>query len=198
MSQSQLLFMLLPKHCSANLLRPSNRKTVQTAAYVNQISKQLHTRGPFLIIAPLSTIPHWYREFTGWTDLNTIVYHGTANDRERAREDEFAFPEDRVQASNVGLRQRYLNKVAKRWRQKWEKTWMVEVVITTPEMLVTEDFRELAAIDWEILVVDEAHRLKNHKSKLAVNLREGNFVFNHSLLLTGTPLQVSHVNDVRS
>ena len=75
---------------------------------------------------------------------------------------------------------------------------MVEVVITTPEMLVTEDFRELAAIDWEILVVDEAHRLKNHKSKLAVNLREGKFVFKHSLLLTGTPRQVSHVNDLSS
>jgi len=71
---------------------------------------------------------------------------------------------------------------------------MIEVVITTPEMLVTEDFRELAAIDWEILVVDEAHRLKNHKSKLAVNLRDGNFTFKRSLLLTGTPLQVSHVN----
>lgn len=174
-----------------------HRKTIQTATYVNQVAKQLHTRGPFLIIAPLSTIPHWYREFTGWTDLNTIVYHGSANDRERAREDEFAFPEDRVQASNVGLRQRYLNKVAKRWRGKWEKTWMVDVVITTPEMLVTEDFRELAAIEWEVLVVDEAHRLKNHKSKLAVNLREGNFTFNHSLLLTGTPIQVSHVNNAK-
>jgi SNF2 family DNA or RNA helicase len=99
-----------------NYIDASNRKTIQTATYVNQVAKQLHTRGPFLIIAPLSTIPHWYREFTGWTDLNTIVYHGSANDRERAREDEFAFPEDRVQASNVGLRQRYLSKVAKRWR----------------------------------------------------------------------------------
>jgi len=38
------------------------------------------------------------------------------------------------------------------------KTWMVEVVITTPEMLVTDDFKELAAVEWEILVVDEAHR----------------------------------------
>lgn len=40
------------------------------------------------------------------------------------------------------------------------RTWMVEVVITTPEMLVTDDFKELAAIEWEILVVDEAHRKK--------------------------------------
>jgi chromodomain-helicase-DNA-binding protein 7 len=158
-------------------------KTIQTATYVNTVSQQLGTRGPFLVIAPLSTIPHWYREFTGWTDLNTIVYHGSANDRERAREDEFAFPKDRVE--DVAYNQRYLMKVAKRWRASWEKTWMVEVVITTPEMLVTDDFTELMAIKWEILVVDEAHRLKNHNSKLAQNLRDSRFEINHTLLLTG-------------
>ena len=65
---------------------------------------------------------------------------------------------------------------------------MVEVVITTPEMLVTEDFAELAAVKWEILVVDEAHRLKNHNSKLAQNLRDSRFEFQHSLLLTGVRL----------
>eukprot|EP00584_Thalassiosira_punctigera_P005019 CAMPEP_0172532664 /NCGR_PEP_ID=MMETSP1067-20121228/5630_1 /TAXON_ID=265564 ORGANISM="Thalassiosira punctigera, Strain Tpunct2005C2" /NCGR_SAMPLE_ID=MMETSP1067 /ASSEMBLY_ACC=CAM_ASM_000444 /LENGTH=2277 /DNA_ID=CAMNT_0013317209 /DNA_START=169 /DNA_END=7002 /DNA_ORIENTATION=+ len=162
-------------------------KTVQTATYVYTVSQQLVTRGPFLIVAPLSTIPHWYREFTGWTDLNTIVYHGSYNDRERAREDEFVFPSDRVE--NVAFNQRYLQKVAKKWRAKWERTWMVEVVITTPEMLVTEDFAELAAVKWEILVVDEAHRLKNHNSKLAQNLRDDRFAFKHSLLLTGTPIQ---------
>ncbi len=158
-------------------------KTIQTATYVNTVSRQLATRGPFLVVAPLSTIPHWYREFTGWTDLNTIVYHGSANDRERAREDEFAFPEDRI--DGVAHNRRYLAEVAKRWRGKWEKTWMVEVVITTPEMLVTDDFTELMAVRWEILVVDEAHRLKNHNSKLAQNLRDPRFVFNRSLLLTG-------------
>jgi len=62
---------------------------------------------------------------------------------------------------------------------------MVEVVITTPEMLVTDDFAELAAIKWEVLVDDEAHRLKNHNSKLAQNLRDQRFEFNQSLLLTG-------------
>ena len=177
------LFSLVPFNTSYVAIS----KTIQTAAYVNTVSEQLATRGPFLIVAPLSTIPHWYREFTGWTDLNTIVYHGSAMDREHAREDEFPFPEDKVQ--NVAFNQRYLSKVARKWRGKWEKTWMVEVVITTPEMLVTEDFAELAAVKWEILVVDEAHRLKNHNSKLAQNLRDNRFEFNHSLLLTGTPIQ---------
>lgn len=61
---------------------------------------------------------------------------------------------------------------------------MAQVVITTPEMLVTDDFNELTAVKWDLLVVDEAHRLKSHSSKLAVNLRDSRFVFHHTLLLT--------------
>ena len=157
---------------------------------MSDVATQLATRGPFLIVAPLSTIPHWYREFSQWTDLNTIVYHGSANDRERVRIDEFAFAKDRDKIGKVGVNEKYLNKVRNQWKGgKWERTWMAQVVITTPEMLVTDDFAELAAVEWEILVVDEAHRLKNHASKLANNLRDSRFVFNHSLLLTGTPIQ---------
>lgn len=118
------------------------------------MSKTLKTRGPFLIVAPLSTLPHWYREFTGWTTLNTVVYHGLADDRNRAREDEFAFPSDRVDA--VGMNQYYLQKVARQWRADWQKQWMVEVVITTPEIMIASDWPELKAIEWEIIVVDEA------------------------------------------
>jgi chromodomain-helicase-DNA-binding protein 7 len=35
----------------------------------------------------------------------------------------------------------------------------------------------------------QAHRLKNHSSKLAVNLRHKDFKFQHKILLTGTPIQ---------
>lgn len=33
-------------------------------------------RGPFLVIAPLSTIANWEREFRAWSDINIVVYHG--------------------------------------------------------------------------------------------------------------------------
>ena len=35
--------------------------------------------GPFLVVVPLSTVEHWRREFEGWTDMVTCVYH----DRQR-------------------------------------------------------------------------------------------------------------------
>jgi len=161
-------------------------KTVQTAIYINTAATYLHKWGPILIVAPLSTIPHWQREFTGWTNLNTIVYHGSLKDRELIRSFEFAYEADRP--SNASS-QRFLHKCHKKKYADWERTWMVDVVITTPEMLVCDDFTELMAIKWEILVVDEAHRLKNHSSKLAVNLRDDRFDFGSTLLLTGTPIQ---------
>lgn len=124
----------------------------------------------------------------GWTGLNTIVYHGTADDRDRIRKYEFAYEEDRPES--VGPNALYLRKCK---GYKNDGPWMATVVITTPEMLVAEGWNELASVKWEVLVVDEAHRLKNHTSKLAVNLRRDEFTFKHKILLTGTPIQ----NDVK-
>jgi len=50
-------------------------KTIQSIAYVNEICNY-GIPGPFLVIAPLSTIGNWQREFETWTDLNVITYHG--------------------------------------------------------------------------------------------------------------------------
>jgi chromodomain-helicase-DNA-binding protein 7 len=161
------------------------------------INTRLHARGPFLIVAPLSTIPHWQREFSGWTGMNTIVYHGSQKDREVIREFEFAYECDRPQGG-VGINQRYLNKCHKRKSTKSERIWMTQVIITTPEMLVTDDFNELTAVEWELLVVDEAHRLKSHSSKLAVNLRDDRFVFKNTLLLTVSTGVVIHTFSIRS
>ncbi len=37
--------------------------------------------GPYLVIAPLSTLPHWQREIEAWTELNCILYHGDQESR---------------------------------------------------------------------------------------------------------------------
>ena len=163
-------------------------KTLQTCSFVNLVATRLNRGGPALVIAPLSTLAHWQREFEAWTHLNAIVYHGSAKDREFIREHEFAYPVDRPK-DGVPANVRYLKKCMGKKKSRAERIWMAQVVITTPEMITTEDFAELTAVEWEVLVVDEAHRLKNHSSKLATTLRDGRFSFNHTLLLTGTPIQ---------
>jgi SWI/SNF-related matrix-associated actin-dependent regulator of chromatin subfamily A member 5 len=61
-----------------------------------------------------------------------------------------------------------------------------DVCITSYEMCLSER-SALRKIHWEYLVIDEAHRIKNEASKLAIIVRE--FKSNGRLLITGTPLQ---------
>ena len=59
-------------------------------------------------------------------------------------------------------------------------------IITSYEMVLREKaiFKKF---NWRYLVIDEAHRIKNEKSKLSEIVRE--FRTTNRLLLTGTPLQ---------
>jgi SNF2 family DNA or RNA helicase len=164
-------------------------KTLQTATFVNFILSKLHRKSPALVIAPLSTLAHWKREFNSWTDLNVIVYHGNADDRKMIRELEFAYECDRPKGG-VAFNQTFLKKCApKRKDDQSSSPWMVQVVITTPETMVCDDSNEMMAVHWEVVVVDEAHRLKNNNSKLTMKLKDPGFSFNHKALLTGTPIQ---------
>lgn len=61
-------------------------------------------------------------------------------------------------------------------------------ILTTYE-IVLKDKSYLAQLPWAVLMVDEAHRLKNGDSLLYKTLVE--FETNHRLLITGTPLQNS-------
>ena len=61
-----------------------------------------------------------------------------------------------------------------------------DVCVTTYET-VAQEVSALRKIDFEMLVIDEAHRLKNESSKLSSLLRQLSSA--RRLLLTGTPIQ---------
>uniref|UniRef100_A0AAY4DAN8 SWI/SNF related, matrix associated, actin dependent regulator of chromatin, subfamily a, member 5 n=1 Tax=Denticeps clupeoides TaxID=299321 RepID=A0AAY4DAN8_9TELE len=61
-----------------------------------------------------------------------------------------------------------------------------DVCVTSYEMLIIER-AVFKKFNWRYLVIDEAHRIKNEKSKLSEIVRE--FKTTNRLLLTGTPLQ---------
>jgi superfamily II DNA or RNA helicase len=141
-------------------------KTVQTVSIVEYLRRDFGMRGPFLVIAPLSTLPHWKREFEGWTDMNVVVYHGTAQSRDMIRYYDWWFYDERGQL---------VPRLAK-----------FEVLITTYEVLLADE-RNLSQFSWQYCAIDEAHRLKNNASKSLEAVRR--LSFDHLLLLTGTPLQ---------
>ncbi|NXP77636.1 SMCA1 protein, partial [Ramphastos sulfuratus] len=61
-----------------------------------------------------------------------------------------------------------------------------DVCVTSYEMVIKEK-SVFKKFNWRYLVIDEAHRIKNEKSK--VNLKLFDFKTTNRLLLTGTPLQ---------
>ena len=65
-------------------------KTVQSLAFLDGMFNY-GIRGPFLVIAPLSTIPNWQREFELWSNMNVIVYHGSQTSRNMLAEYEMYY-----------------------------------------------------------------------------------------------------------
>ena len=130
-------------------------------------------RGPFLIVAPLSLIGQWQSEADSWTpDLNVVVYHGSADARDFLVKQEFHYTDQFVpKATAAKLKKQHVTKF--------------HILITTYEV-VLKDINVISKIRWRALIVDEAHRLKNPKSRLFEELNTVPRDF--CVLLTGTPL----------
>lgn len=57
-------------------------KTIQTISFLYSIYKEGHSKGPFLVSAPLSTIINWEREFEFWApELYVVTYIGDKDSR---------------------------------------------------------------------------------------------------------------------
>ncbi len=52
-------------------------KTAQSIAVLECIRKVAGIAGPFLLVAPLTTLGHWQREIETWTDMVRVVYTHT-------------------------------------------------------------------------------------------------------------------------
>uniref|UniRef100_A0A3P9H1Y2 Chromo domain-containing protein n=1 Tax=Oryzias latipes TaxID=8090 RepID=A0A3P9H1Y2_ORYLA len=70
-------------------------KTIQSIALLSEVYTA-GIQGPFLVIAPLSTITNWEREFCTWTQMNAIVYHGSLASRQMIQQYEMYCKDDKV------------------------------------------------------------------------------------------------------
>ncbi|XP_065505866.1 chromodomain-helicase-DNA-binding protein 5 isoform X3 [Caloenas nicobarica] len=149
-------------------------KTVQTIVFLYSLYKEGHSKGPYLVSAPLSTIINWEREFEMWApDFYVVTYTGDKESRSVIRENEFSFEDNAIRSGKKVFRMK-------------EAQIKFHVLLTSYE-LITIDQAVLGSIEWACLVVDEAHRLKNNQSKFFRVLNC--YKIDYKLLLTGTPLQ---------
>nr|CAD1819092.1 unnamed protein product [Ananas comosus var. bracteatus] len=143
-------------------------KTVSACAFMSSLYCEFRAKLPCLILVPLSTMPNWLAEFASWAPhLNVVEYHGGAKARSIIRQYEW-HASDPIGSG------------------KATKAYKFNVLLTTYEMVLA-DACHLRSVSWEVLLVDEGHRLKNSGSKLFSMLNT--FSFQHRVLLTGTPLQ---------
>ena len=136
-------------------------KTIQCISLICYLAEQ-SVVGPFLVAAPLSTLPNWLSEFERFCpDIPVVLYHGTE-------------------------RKELIPKIAKFHRIPGCPVPIRPVVLTSYG-LVMRDVRELSQFQWRYLIIDEGHRIKNYECRLVRDLKR--YTTTNRLLLTGTPLQ---------
>jgi len=133
-------------------------KTIQTIALLLYIKERKQNVGPHLIVAPKSTLSNWQLEF-GKFAPNFCVH--VVNGEKEEREAEIA----RLQ-QNI-------------------KLGKATACVTNYEQVYRNDW--LAQNPWQLVVVDEGHRLKNPETVLHAAMAK--LSCRMRLLLTGTPLQ---------
>ncbi|KAL4238749.1 putative DNA helicase ino80 [Mactra antiquata] len=139
-------------------------KTVQSLACLAHLAEACGIWGPFLIVAPASTLHNWQQECSRFIPKFKVVpYWGNTQDRRVLR---------------------------KFWDQKCLHTEEASFhAVITSYQLVIQDVKYFQRIKWQYMVLDEAQALKSSSSVrwkilLGFNCR-------NRLLLTGTPIQNS-------
>lgn len=138
-------------------------KTVQSISVMAYLAEKHNIWGPFLVIAPSSTLHNWQQEIERFVpDLKCLPYWGSAKDRKVLR---------------------------KFWDRKsitYNKESQFHVLITSYQ-LVVQDTQYFQKIRWQYMILDEAQAIKSSQSSRWKSLL--GFHCRNRLLLTGTPIQ---------
>ncbi|KAK7058854.1 putative DNA helicase ino80 [Paramarasmius palmivorus] len=140
-------------------------KTVQSISLLSYLAETHDIWGPFLVVAPASTLHNWQQEITRFVPgLKALPYWGNVKDRTTLR---------------------------KFWSKKeisYNKDAPFHVLITSYQ-LVTQDQQYFQRVKWQYMILDEAQNIKNSSSVRWKTLL--GFQCRNRLLLTGTPIQNS-------
>ena len=136
-------------------------KTIQCIALIAHLITR-DVSGPFLVVAPLATLPNWVREFERWLpQVPVIRYHGTSPERDAM----WKGPLD----------------------PKKKRSADFPFIVTSYEMAIRDRSKLERLGEFTFLIVDEGHRLKNHRCTLLGSLKRLKAA--NRLLLSGTPIQ---------
>ena len=156
-------------------------KTIQSMAFCLFLKVFEKLDGPFLIVAPLSTLPHWKKTFEEWTSLNVILYHD--NESKRGRE----------QCRDLEWYQKDIRLTGE--FSSDSKICKFHVIITSFEVFSQDVDEFVDNLCIQQIIIDEAHRLKNQNAKVIRVFQR--LPCRRISLLTGTPIQ-NNINELWS
>ncbi|CAE6337969.1 unnamed protein product [Rhizoctonia solani] len=140
-------------------------QTVQSISLLAYLAETHQIWGPFLVIAPASTLHNWQQELTRFVPaLKTLPYWGNIKDRTTLR---------------------------KFWNKKqicYDKDAPFHVLVTSYQLVVADE-KYFQRVKWQYMVLDEAQAIKSSSSARWKTLL--GFNCRNRLLLTGTPVQNS-------
>ncbi|KAJ9100566.1 hypothetical protein QFC21_003610 [Naganishia friedmannii] len=138
-------------------------KTIQSISLLAWLAETHNIWGPFLVVAPTSTVHNWQAELTRFAPrLKVLPHWGTPADREVIRREwtrpAVTFTEDAP----------------------------FHIVVTSYDM-VNVDTQYFKKVRWQYMILDEAQAVKNAGTQRWTNLLS--LKSRNRLLLTGTPIQ---------
>nr|OQO20434.1 hypothetical protein B0A51_14666 [Rachicladosporium sp. CCFEE 5018] len=138
-------------------------KTVQSISVMAYLAEVHNIWGPFLVIAPASTLHNWQQEITRFVpNIKVLPYWGSAKDRKILR---------------------------KFWDRKhitYNRDSPFHVLVTSYQLVVA-DTAYFQKVKWQYMILDEAQAIKSSSSSRWKALL--GFHCRNRLLLTGTPIQ---------
>ncbi|KAI9746595.1 MAG: putative DNA helicase ino80 [Claussenomyces sp. TS43310] len=138
-------------------------KTVQSISVMAYLAEKHDIWGPFLVVAPASTLHNWQQEITKFVpSMKVLPYWGTAADR----------------------------KVLRKFWDRKHITYTQDSpfhVLVTSYQLVVSDVAYFQKMKWQYMILDEAQAIKSSQSSRWKSLL--GFHCRNRLLLTGTPIQ---------
>lgn len=138
-------------------------KTVQSISVMAYLAEYHNIWGPFLVIAPASTLHNWQQEIAKFVpDLKVLPYWGNTKDR------------------------KILRKFWDRKHLTYNKEAPFHVLVTSYQIVVL-DSQYFQRIKWQYMILDEAQAIKSSSSARWKSLL--GFSCRNRLLLTGTPIQ---------
>ncbi|ANB11951.1 chromatin-remodeling ATPase INO80 [Sugiyamaella lignohabitans] len=140
-------------------------KTVQSISVMAYLAETHNIWGPFLVIAPASTLHNWQQEISKFVpQFKALPYWGSGKDR------------------------KVLRKFWDRKQVTYTKDSPFHVLITSYQLVVA-DAQYFQRFKWQYMILDEAQAIKSSSSTRWKSLLS--FRCRNRLLLTGTPIQNS-------